>query len=568
MSYHVKARKAKKLNTKFIFVSGGVISGVGKGVTTSTLAALLQSRGYTVAPVKCDAYLNVDAGTIRPQEHGEVFVTDDGMETDQDLGNYERFLNTDLSKANYVTNGQLYQTIIQKERNFEFKGEDVEVAIHVPEEIINRLEQAARARKADFVICEIGGTVGEYQNILFIEANRIMKYRDGRDTAHVHVAYLPTPPSIGEMKSKPVQNSVKQLISSGIQPDFLIARAEERLDDRRKETLAWTTNIPAENIISAPNVDSIYRVPVNFDKEGLADKLLKQFGMAPKKKDMKQWNNLVTRITAVKAQQKTLQIAVVGKYFETGSFQLSDVYVSVIEALKHASWANKAKINLNWISSQRIEKEGAAKVLTGFDGICVPGGFGSRGVDGIIETIKFARTKNIPYLGLCYGMQLASIEFARNVAKIRNAHTTEVEEKVKHAVIHIMPEQEKMLLKREYGATMRLGAWDCVLTAGTKTEKAYAKAGWIKPGSRGKLSNTISERHRHRYEFNNEYRERLEEAGLIISGATPDGELVEIIELPNHPFFIATQFHPEFKSRPFSPHPLFVEFIRATVKQK
>lgn len=570
MSYHVKARKATKLHTKFIFVSGGVISGVGKGVTTSTLAALLQSRGYTVAPVKCDAYLNVDAGTIRPQEHGEVFVTDDGMETDQDLGNYERFLNTDLSKANYVTNGQLFQTIIQRERNFEYNGEDVEVAIHVPEEIINRLEQAARARKADFVICEVGGTVGEYQNILFIEANRIMKYRDGRDTAHVHVAYLPTPPSIGEMKSKPVQNSVKQLISSGIQPDFLIARAEEKLDDRRKTTLAWTTNIPAENIISAPNVDSIYRVPVNFDKEGLADKLLKQFGLAPQKagkqKGMKDWTKLVQNITTTRSQKKTLEIAVVGKYFETGSYQLSDVYVSVIEALKHASWANKAKINLNWIPSVRIEKEGAAKVLTGFDGIVVPGGFGSRGIDGIIETIKFARTKKIPYLGLCYGMQLATIEFARAVAKIRNAHTTEVEENVKHPVIHIMPEQEKMLLKREYGATMRLGAWDCVLTPGTKTEKAYQRGGWIKAGARGKAGNTISERHRHRYEFNNEYRERLEEAGLVVSGTTPDGELVEIIELPEHPFFIATQFHPEFKSRPFAPHPLFAEFIRAVVK--
>jgi CTP synthase len=568
MPYHVKARKAKKLNTKFIFVSGGVISGVGKGVTTASLAAMLQSRGYTVAPVKCDAYLNVDAGTIRPQEHGEVFVTDDGMETDQDLGNYERFLNTDLSKANYVTNGQLFQTIIQKERNFEFKGEDVEVAIHVPEEIINRLEQAARARKADFVICEIGGTVGEYQNILFIEANRIMKYRDGRDTAHVHVAYLPTPPSVGEMKSKPVQNSVKQLISSGIQPDFLVARAEERLDDRRKETLAWTTNIPADHIIAAPNVDTIYRVPGNFDREGLADKILKQFGLAPRKKDMKQWDNLVKNITATRASKTVLEIAVVGKYFETGSFQLSDVYVSVIEALKHAGWANKAKINLNWISSVQIEKQGAAAVLKDYDGICVPGGFGSRGVDGIIETIKYARTKNIPYLGLCYGMQLASIEFARSVAKIRNAHTTEVEEAVKHAIIHIMPEQEKMLLKREYGATMRLGAWDCVITPGTKTEKAYQRGGWLKAGARGRAGSTISERHRHRYEFNNEYRERLEEAGLVVSGATPDGQLVEIIELPNHPFFIATQFHPEFKSRPFAPHPLFVEFIRAIVRQK
>ncbi len=568
MSYHVKARKAKKLNTKFIFVSGGVISGVGKGVTASSIAALLQSRGYSVAPVKCDAYLNVDAGTIRPQEHGEVFVLDDGMETDQDLGNYERFMNADLSKANYVTNGQLFQTIIQKERNFEFNGEDVEVALHVPEEIINRLEQAARARKADFVICEIGGTVGEYQNILFVEANRIMKYRDGRDVMHIHVGYLPTPSSIGEMKSKPVQNSVKQLIASGIQPDFLIARAEESIDDRRKQTLAWTTNIPASHIIAAPNVDSIYRVPVNFDKEGLTDKILQQFGMSNKKRDMKSWNNLVTRITATRQQQKPLQIALVGKYFETGSYQLSDVYVSVIEALKHASWANKAKIQLSWIPSVKIEKDGAAAVLKDYDGIVVPGGFGSRGVDGIIEAIKYARTKKVPYLGLCYGMQLATIEFARHVAKIRNAHTSEVETNIKHPVIHIMPEQEKMLLKREYGATMRLGAWDCVLAAGTKTAKAYERAGWVKPGSRGRSSNTITERHRHRYEFNNEYRERLEEAGLVISGATPDGALVEIIELKDHPFFIGTQFHPEFKSRPFAPHPLFVDFIRAIVRQK
>lgn len=562
MSYHVKARKAKKLHTKFIFVSGGVISGVGKGITTSTIAALLQSRGYSVAPVKCDAYLNVDAGTIRPQEHGEVFVLDDGMECDQDLGNYERFLNTDLSKANYVTNGQLFQSIIQKERNFEYNGEDVEVALHVPEEIINRLEQAARARKADFVICEIGGTVGEYQNILFVEANRIMKYRDGRDVMHVHVAYLPTPPSIGEMKSKPVQNSVKQLIASGIQPDFLVARAEEAIDDRRKETLAWTTNIPASNIIAAPNVDSIYRVPVNFDKEGLADKILKQFGLSTKKRDMKQWNNLVNRITTTRQQEKPLQIAVVGKYFETGNYQLSDVYVSVIEALKHASWANKAKIQLTWISSLKIEKEGATTILKDFDGIVVPGGFGSRGVDGIIEAIKYARTKKIPYLGLCYGMQLATIEFARHVAKLRNAHTTEVEKEVRHPVIHIMPDQEKLMLNRDYGATMRLGAWDCVLTPGTKTEKAYQRSGWVKPGRKAK----ISERHRHRYEFNNEYREKLEEAGLVVAGTTPDGQLVEIIELKDHPFFVGTQFHPELKSRPFAPHPLFFGFVQAIVK--
>src|SRR6185295_8683303 len=277
MSYHVKARKAKKLNTKFIFVSGGVISSVGKGITTASLAALLESRGYRVAPVKMDMYLNVDAGTIRPQEHGEVFVTKDGVETDQDVGNYERFMNTDLSSSNYVTNGQLYQEIIRKERNFEYEGEDVEVALHVPEEIIGRLEKAARERKADFVIAEIGGTVGEYQNILFMEANRIMKYRDGRDVLHIHVAYLPTPPSIGEMKSKPAQTSVRLLIGSGIQPDFLIARAEKPVDDRRKETLAWTCNIPASNIIAAPNVDTIYRVPLNFDQQKLTDKILEKF---------------------------------------------------------------------------------------------------------------------------------------------------------------------------------------------------------------------------------------------------------------------------------------------------
>lgn len=564
MSYHIKTRKASKLNTKFIFVSGGVISGVGKGVTASTIAALLQSRGYTIAPVKCDAYLNVDAGTIRPQEHGEVFVTDDGMETDQDLGNYERFLNTDLSKANYVTNGQLYQTIIQKERNFEYDGEDVEVALHVPEEIINRLEQAAKARKADFVICEIGGTVGEYQNILFIEANRIMKYRHGRDTAHVHVGYLPTPPSIGEMKSKPVQNSVKQLISSGIQPDFLIARAEEKIDDRRKQTLAWTTNIPAEHIIAAPNVESIYRVPANFEKEGLTDQLLRHFDLPSKKRDLKNWKKFGDKIARLESSGREVNIAVVGKYFETGDFKLSDVYVSVIEALKHGGWANNVKPKLTWISSATVEKQGAKKVLTGFDGICVPGGFGSRGVEGIIQAIEFARKQKIPYLGLCYGMQLATIEFARNVSRLRTAHTTEVDSKARHPVIHIMPEQEKLLLNREYGATMRLGAWDCVVTRGTKTEKAYLRGGWIK----AKGSSKISERHRHRYELNNEYREKLEAAGLVIAGTTPDGKLVEIIELKDHPFFIGTQFHPEFKSRPLAPHPLFVDFVKAIIRTK
>jgi CTP synthase len=414
------------------------------------------------------------------------------------------------------------------------------------------------------VICEIGGTVGEYQNILFIEANRIMKYRDKRACVHIHVGYLPTPPSIGEMKSKPVQNSVKQLVSSGIQPDFLIGRAEKPLDDRRKETLAWTTNIPKDHIISAPNVDSIYRVPLNFDQQGLTDKILKKFGVSAKKQELKNWKKLVSNITSTKALKKEYNVAVVGKYFETGAYQLSDVYISVVEAIKHASWANKARVNLNWISSTDVEKEGAKKLLSGFDGIVVPGGFGSRGTEGIIETIKYARVNKIPYLGLCYGMQLATIEFARNVAKLRNANTTEVDEKTKHAVIHIMPEQEKLLLNKEYGATMRLGAWDCTIKRGTHTEKAYIQGKWInKTGS-----SKISERHRHRYELNNEYREKLEEAGLVIAGTTPDGQLVEIIELKDHPFFVASQFHPEFKSRPLAPHPLFLGFISAITKIK
>lgn len=560
MSYHVKPRTAKKLDTKFIFVSGGVISSVGKGVTTSSIAMLLEARGFKVAPVKCDAYLNVDAGTIRPQEHGEVFVTKDGMETDQDLGNYERFMNTDLSKTNYVTNGQLYQKIIQRERNFEYDGEDVEVALHVPEEIINRLEQAAEEREADFVIAEIGGTVGEYQNILFIEANRIMKYRDGRDCAHIHVGYLPTPPSVGEMKSKPVQNSVKQLVASGIQPDILIGRAEHELDDRRKETLAWTCNIPRGNIFSAPNLDSIYRVPLELEKQGFANKILEVFNVKQKRPArLEAWKNLVSSISTTTKKDKVKNIAVVGKYFETGSFKLGDVYISVVEAIKHASWVNKTRTALNWVSSIDVEKYGAEKMLGEFDGIVVPGGFGSRGTEGMIQTIQYARENKKPYLGLCYGMQMATIEFARNVAGMPDANTAEVNSKTKHPVIAIMPDQEKKLLNREYGATMRLGNWECLVARGTKSEKAYLDSGWIKKNGKA----LIFERHRHRYEFNNEFRDKLIEAGLVIAGTTPDGKLVEIVEIADHPFFVGTQFHPEFLSRPLSPHPLFVGFVNA-----
>ncbi|PIR97288.1 MAG: CTP synthase [Candidatus Doudnabacteria bacterium CG10_big_fil_rev_8_21_14_0_10_41_10] len=564
MSYHIKARKARKSQIKFIFLSGGVISSVGKGVATAAISTLLESRGYKVAPVKADMYLNVDAGTIRPQEHGEVFVTKDGVETDQDLGNYERFINADLTSSNYITNGQIYQKIIQRERNFGYAGEDVEIVPHVPEEIISRLEQAGRERKADFVIAEIGGTVGEYQNVLYMEANRIMKYRDGRDVIHVHVGYLPTPPSVGEMKSKPVQTSVRILNGSGIQPDFLICRAEKELDDRRKATLAWITSVAAENIISAPNMDTIYKVPAYFEKQKLTDKILKKFDMDSGKQDLKEWKNLGTKITKINSGTKEIDIAVVGKYYETGAYKLADVYISVVEAIKHASWLNGVKANLHWVSSLDVEKQGAKKILGKYDGIVVPGGFGSRGTEGMIMTVKFARENKVPYLGLCYGMQMATIEFARNVAKIRDANTTEVEPKAKHPVIHIMPDQEKKMLKREYGASMRLGGWDCVIARGTKTEREYLGRGRVNKTGKAK----INERHRHRYEFNNKYRDKLVKAGLVISGTTPDGKLVEIIELKDHPYFVASQFHPEFQSRPLDPHPLFVGFIKAAIKKK
>ena len=558
MPIDIKQKRARKLHTKFIFVSGGVISSVGKGVTTSSIAALLQARGLKVSPVKCDAYLNVDAGTIRPQEHGEVFVTVDGMETDQDLGNYERFLNIDLSGSNYVTNGQIYLKIITKERNFEYEGEDVEVALHVPEEIIDRLEAAAEEQNADVVICEIGGTVGEYQNMLFIEANRIMKYRHGRDCIHIHVGYLPTPPSIGEMKSKPVQNSVRQLVASGIQPDILIGRAEAVLDTRRKETLSWTCNIPVKQIFSAPNASSIYEVPELFERQGMADMICSLLNITPPKKvNLGPWRKLGLKINKIKTS-KELSIAVVGKYFETGDYKLADVYISVVEAIKHAGWHLELNPKLYWVSSLNIEKEGADKYLKGMDAVVVPGGFGSRGTEGIIQAIKYARENKKPFLGLCFGLQLAVIEFARNVCGIIKATSSEIEPKSSHAVIHMMPEQEKKLLNREYGATMRLGNWECQLNKKGKTYELYKKLNRLSTDS----NPIILERHRHRYECNNAYRELLEENGLMISGTTPDGRLVEVIELIDHPYFVATQFHPEFTSRPFDPHPLFVGLLK------
>lgn len=538
---------------RYIFVSGGVISGLGKGITVASVGLLLKSRGFKVAPIKCDAYVNIDAGTIRPQEHGEVFVCDDGIETDQDLGNYERFLGESLSRANYVTTGQVYQEVIRRERAFEYKGEDVEVVPHVPEEMIRRFREAGRRMKADFVIVEIGGTVGEYQNILFLEANRIMKVRDKEDVLHIHVGYLPTPPSLGEMKTKPIQTSTRILNETGIQPDFIIGRGEEMLDNWRKERIALFCNIDIENVISNPDVKSIYEVPLILEEQKLPEKILKKFNLRPKRrKNLREWRRLVGQIKELESgNKKKIKIGVVGKYQKIGKFDLEDAYISVVEAIKHACWANGVKPEIIWIDSEKMEK-GGREDLEGVGGIIVPQGWGSRGVEGKIKAVQFARENNIPYLGLCFGMQMAVIEFARHVLGFKKANSTEVDAQTPYPVIHILPGQKKYLEKHQYGGTIRLGSWPCKLRKNTLVYRAY-----------GSGQTTIRERHRHRYEFNNRYRKRFEKAGMKITGTSPDGKLVEAIEIPKHPFFVGTQFHPEYQSRPLSPHPLFMEFIRA-----
>ncbi|MBI2589594.1 CTP synthase [Candidatus Berkelbacteria bacterium] len=540
---------------KYIFISGGVISGLGKGVTAASIGRLLESTGFSVTAIKVDMYLNLDAGTIRPQEHGEVFVTDDGLESDQDLGNYERFMNVNLGRANYITTGQVYQEVLRRERAFEYQGEDVEAIPHVTDEIIHRIKEAGRVQRAEIVIIEFGGTVGEYQNALFFEASRIMKFKTPADILQVHVAYLPIPVSLGEMKSKPVQQSVKLLNSMGIQPDMIVGRADAPIDKRRRERLALFCNVRPEDVISNPNVDSIYEVPLILEAQRVGEIILEKLGLKPRRHNLKDWRKLVASIQRVKRE---IKIAVVGKYFGTGDYTLSDSYISVIEAVKHGGWTQGIKPNMTWIDAERYETNPKlVQELNTYAGVIVPGGFGSRGVEGIITAIKFAREQKIPYLGLCYGMQLATVEFARHVAHLIGAHTTEIKKRPTHPVIHIIPEQEKKLLKFEYGGTMRLGAYPAKLKKDTRAEKIYGRG-------------RVSERHRHRYELNNEYREILESAGLVISGASPDGRLAEIIELPGerHPFFIGTQFHPEFQSRPLSPHPLFTAFVTAAKKRQ
>ena len=558
-----------KSKTKYIFVSGGVISGLGKGITAASIGMLLKSRGIRVTNVKIDMYLNVDAGTIRPQEHGEVFVTDDGIETDQDIGHYERFLNESLKRENYMTTGQVYKTVIDRERAFGYNGEDVEAIPHVTDEIIGRIVRAGEVNQAQIVVVELGGTVGEYQNGLFFEANRIMKLREPENVLHVHVSYLPVIRSVGELKSKPTQQSVHVLNSMGIQPDFLVARSEQEIDARRRERLALFCNMHDGDIIANPDLTNIYQVPLFLDEQGLTDKVLKKLAMKPGKRDLGDWGAFVRKLERGKKQVK---IAMVGKYFATGSYVLKDSYICVIEALNHAAAKCGVKLIMDWFNSDEVGD--MSKALEGFDGVIVPQGWGSRGVEGKIAAVKFAREKKVPYLGLCFGMQMAVIEYARNMCGMKGANSTEVDAKTKFPVIHIMPDQKKYLDAHQYGGTIRLGAWPCVLKEGAIIFNSYknSKSEYLNskqiPNSKSNIQNLVYERHRHRYEVNNKYREVLEKKGLVVSGVSPDGKLVEAIELPQktHPFFVGTQFHPEYKSRPLSPHPIFVSFIEAAGK--
>ena len=537
---------------KFIFVCGGVMSGIGKGTTTASIGRVLKDYGFTVTTMKIDPYFNVDAGTLNPIIHGEVFVTDDGTEADQDLGNYERFLEQDMGHLNIMTSGLVYRTVIERERNLEYGGRDVQMMSDVPDEVLRRLHALADASKTDFVLIEVGGTAGDNENLVFLEAARVLKLTRPDDVMFVLVSYLPILGNVGEMKTKPTQHAVRALSSVGINTDMIIARAAVPIDQPRKEKISRICNIRPEDVISAPDVFSIYEVPINFERDLIGKRILQRFGMAVRKHDSAAWQKIVASIRDAKHPVK---IGIVGKYFVSGDFSLTDAYLSVIEAIKHASWHFGFQPQIIWIDAEEYEND-SAKIaeLAGYDGVIVPGGFGGRGVEGKIAAIQYVRENNIPYLGLCYGLQLATVEFARHVCNLTDAHTTEVAPDTAHPVIGIMAEQTANIAEKKLGGTMRLGAYACAIKDATISRAAYDSA-------------EISERHRHRYEVNNAYVPTLEKHGMIIAGRNPDRNLVEIIELKNHPFFVGTQFHPELKSRPLHPHPLFLGFIEAAIKK-
>lgn len=562
-----KEKSKTTKSTKYIFVSGGVISGIGKGVTTASICLLLKSSGFRVSPIKFENYLNVDAGTINPIEHGDPFLCEDGTEADMDVGTYEKFLDEDMGRDNFVTMGGIYKAVIEKERTFAFGGEDVEAIPHVTDEINSRIRHLGDKKKAEIVVVELGGTAGEYQNILYYEASRILALKNPGDVVHVHVSYVPTPPHLGEPKTKPTQLSVRSLNSMGIQPDFIIARSDRFLDQRRRQRFALFCNMREEDIISNPDVATVYEVPLQLAKQGLHERILKKLGLPLRASKLSSWRKLVARTKAKK--KKTVEVAIVGKYFGTGSYQLRDSYAALFDALEHASLAENINLKTHWVDAQKVEshfakasrdkREGLESILGHPNGIIVPIGWGERGADGMIKTAGYARDKKIPYLGLCYGMQLAVVAFARDILGWKGANTTENDVKTKHPVIHLMPKQKVFMEKRAYGGTMRLGGWRAVIKKGTLAFRIYEKYNAFI----NKEMRLTSERHRHRYEFNDAFADMFEKKGLIISARSVDENLAEIVELTNHPFYLGTQGHPEYKSRPLKPHPIFIEFLKA-----
>ena len=544
---------------KYIFVLGGVMSGVGKGIASSSMGLILQERGHKVNLIKIDPYLNVDAGTMNPTEHGEVFVLRSGLETDQDMGNYERFLGRDLTPEDYMTSGMVYQSVIARERALEYGGKCIEAIPHVRDEILTRIEKAASHNGSNISVIEVGGTVGDFQNALFIEAARVLRLQHPDDVLFVMVSYLPVPGTLGEMKTKPTQSAVRELNSYGVQPDFIIARSAGSMDTKRKEKLAIWCNVRPDRIISAPDIESIYDVPINFEKDKFGDLLLDALDLPEEAQaDMSAWREFVEK---TKTASKEVTIGIVGKYFDTGDFVLSDAYLSVIEALKFSGAQLGVKPKIEWINAKDFTREDGkavdVSVLSKYDGIIVPGGFGETGIEGKLKAIRYARENGIPYFGLCYGMQLMVVEYARNVLGLEGAHTTEINPETKYPIVDVMPEQVSLIAEGKYGGTMRLGAYPAHLKKGTIAYSAYG-------------ADVIEERHRHRYEINPEYVKQIEDAGLVFSGTSPDGILMEFAELPpeKHPFFLGTQAHPELQARPLSPHPLFTKFVQASLNKK
>ncbi|MBE9224296.1 CTP synthase [Phormidium sp. LEGE 05292] len=529
---------------KFVFVTGGVVSSIGKGIVAASLGRLLKSRDYSVSILKLDPYINVDPGTMSPFQHGEVFVTEDGAETDLDLGHYERFTDTSMSRLNSVTTGSIYQAVINKERRGDYMGGTVQVIPHITNEIKERIHRVAKNTNPDVVITEIGGTVGDIESLPFLEAIRQLRKDVGRqNVVYMHVTLVPWIPSAGEMKTKPTQHSVKELRSIGIQPDILVCRSDRPIPKSLKHKLSEFCDVPEECVIASIDAKSIYEVPLLLEREGLAEQALELLQLEQRQPDLSNWQTLVDRLYSPK---NSIEIAIVGKYV-----RLSDAYLSMVEALRHAAIELSLDLNLKWVNSEDIEAEGAAKYLQKVDGVVVPGGFGSRGVDGKIAAVEYARNHQIPFLGLCLGMQCSVMEWARNIAGLKDANSAEFDPNTPNPVINLLPEQHDVV---DLGGTMRLGLYPCRLAPNTLANRLYQKE-------------VVYERHRHRYEFNNAYRNLFLENGYAISGTSPDGRLVEIIELPSHPFFIATQFHPEFQSHPSTPHPLFKGFIQAAFNQ-